>query len=241
MSLLEIEHVSKRYRRGRREYLALQDVSMSIDAGEVVAVLGSGSSGRSTLLRIAAGMERPDDGRVTLDGEELKSGSALVGRRVVLCRTVFDPLEGDMVVDHVATPLLTKRLSPKDARRSAYEALSRCGALRCADLDPCELDSVERVRVALARALVCCPALVVIDEPTAGMGLLESDPLLQLLRSIAEEGVAVLLATGDATSLAAIDRVVMIADGKVRGDTQPVRADVLPIASARRQIRRSRA
>lgn len=241
MSLLAVEHVSKRYCRGRREYVALQDVSISVDSGEVVAVLGSGSSGRSTLLRIAAGLESPDKGRVMFADAELKAGSALVGRQIAFCRTSFNPLEGDHIVDHVATSLLTGSHSPKEARRAAYDMLLRCGAANCADLEPNELDSVERVRVALARALVCSPALVVIDEPTAGMGLLESDPLLRLLRTAAQEDVAVLLATGDAASLAGIDRVIMIADGQVRGDTHPGQAEVLPFNSTLRQIRESRA
>lgn len=241
MGLLAIEHVSKRYRRGRREYVALRDVSMSVEAGEMVAVLGSGNSGRRALLRIAAGLELPDDGRVVFEGAEMKSGGALVGRRVAFCHTSFSALEGDLVVDHVATGLLAKRFSPTEARRAAHEALARCGASTCGALEPCELDSIERVRVALARALVRAPALVVVDEPTAGVGLLESDPLLRLLRSFAREGMAVLLATGDASSLAGIDRVVMIADGMVRGETHPGQAEVLPFAHARRQSRELRA
>ncbi len=241
MSFLEIERVSKRYRRGRREYVALRDVSMSVEAGEVVAVLGSGNSGRSALLRIAAGLERPDDGRVVFEGVEMTAGCVLVGRRVAFCRTAFNALEGDLVVDHVATTLLATKLSPKEAGRVAHEALVRCGALACAELRPCELDSIERVRVALARAVVCSPALLVIDEPTAGIGLLESDPLLRLLRSFARDGMAVLLATGDASSLAGIDRVVMIADGVVRGETHPGQAEVLPFVAARQQIGESRA
>lgn len=240
MSLLRIEHVSKLHRRGRRERVALQDVSMSVDAREVVAVLGSGNSGRRTLLRIAAGLEQPDRGRVLFDGVEMSSGG-IVGRQVAFCHTLFNALEGNLVVDHVATGLLTRRVSPKEARRAAHEALARCGASACAELEPCELDSIERVRVALARALISAPALMVIDEPTAGVGLLESDPLLRLLRSFAQEGMAVLLATADASSLAGIDRVVMIADGMVRGETHPGQAEVLPFLSVRRQSRESRA
>lgn len=242
MSLLAIEHVSKRHSRGRREYIALRDVTMSVEAGEVVAVLGSGNSGRSTLLRIAAGLERPDAGRIVFDGVELTAGGAQVGRRIAFCHTSFGSLEGDLVVDHVATGLLADRFMPKQARRAAHEALVRCGAASCAELQPCELDSIERVRVALARAVIGAPALVVIDEPTAGVGLLESDPLLRLLRSFAQEGMAVLLATSDASSLAGIDRVVMIADGMVRGETHPgQQAEVLPFDSTRRQSRERRA
>jgi putative ABC transport system ATP-binding protein len=241
MALLQIEHVSKRHRRGRREHVALQDVSLSVEAGEVVAVLGSGNSGRRTLLRVAAGLELPDDGRVLFEGVEMGAGQSLTGHRVAFCHTSFNALEGDMVVDHVATGLLAKGFSPVRARRAAHEALARCGASGCADFDPSELDSIERVRVAFARALVGAPALMVVDEPTAGVGLLESDPLLRLLRSFAQEGMAVLLATSDASSLAGIDRVVMIADGMVRGETHPGQAEVLPFAPARRRGRELRA
>lgn len=235
MSLLVIEKASKRYRRGRREYVALRDVSMSIEPGEVVAVLGSGKSGRSTLLRIAAGLERPDEGRVIFEGVEMSASAETIGRRIAFCHSAFGVLEGELMVDHVAAGLLARRVSLRDARRRAELALDRCGAAACAGLEPYELDVVERIRVALARALISSPALIVIDEPTAGVGLLDSDPLLRLLRSIADEGVAVLLATGDAASLPGADRALLIDAGAVRGETQPTRAEVLPFTPRERR------
>lgn len=233
MILLAIEDVSKSYCRGRREYVALKRVSMTVESGEVVAVLGSGKSGRSTLLRIAAGLERPDSGRVIFQGLEMPAGSEPVGRRVAFVHHSFDALQGDLVVDQVAAPLLAQQVSLAQARRRAGQMLERCGAADCADLEPFELDTPERVRVVLARALIVSPVLLVIDEPTAGLGLLESDPLLKLLHSVAEEGIAVLLATGDPTSLSGVGRWLRIEAGAVRGETRPRQADVLPFPQRR--------
>lgn len=226
MSLLVLDGVSKRYRRGRREYVALNNVSLSVDRGEVVAVLGTRQSGRSTLLRIAAGLERPDEGRVRFEG--IDPSTSVIGRRLVYCRMSFSELEGDRVLDHVAAGLLAQRMATVPAARTAERALARTGVADCARMKPYEMRAAERVRVAIARALTSSPSLLVIDEPTATVGILESDPILRLLRSIADEGVAVLMSTGDATALSGADRAKSLDQGELRGELEPQEAEVVP-------------
>ena len=97
MSLLSIENVSKRYRRGPREYVALQGVSLAIERGEEVVVLGTRKSGRSTLLRIAAGLERPDGGTVSFEGNALSAARNVVGRRITYGHTSFSPMQSRLL------------------------------------------------------------------------------------------------------------------------------------------------
>ncbi|MGH2910974.1 MAG: ATP-binding cassette domain-containing protein [Solirubrobacteraceae bacterium] len=235
MSLLSLNGVGKRYRRGRRDYVALKDVSLSIEHGEFVGVLGTRKSGRSTLLRIAAGLERPDHGSVRFEGVDLSTAADIIGRRIAYCTTSFSELEGDLIVDHVAAGLLAQHYAPLPARRVAERVLARAGVADCARMRPYELDGAECVRVAIARALISSPAMLVIDEPTAAVGLLESDPILRLLRSIADEGVAVLMSTGDATCLSGVDRAMSLDEGELRGEVQPSEAEVVPLHVAARR------
>ena len=233
MSLLSVEHVTKRYRRGRLERIAVRDVSLDIESGELVAVWGARRSGRSTLLRIAAGIEPPEDGRVVFEGRDLaRSRNGVLGRRLGYCQTSFSAAGHGLVVEHVAAGLLAQRASPKDARRRGQELLFRVGADHCSGLECHELDGAELVRVAIATALITSPTLLVIDEPGSGVELLERDPLLALLRSITNEGTAVLMSTGDAQGLSGVDRALSIDNGELRGELAPMQAHVVPLRRA---------
>jgi putative ABC transport system ATP-binding protein len=229
VSLLSIESVSKRYRRGLRERVALQDVSLAIERGELVAVLGTRKSGRSTLLRIAAGLERPDDGVVCFEGTSLSAARDVVGRRISYCHTSFSPMEGDCVLDHVAAALLAQGVPSARARHTAQSALKRAGMTEGAGMQPDELSASECVRAAIARALVAAPSLLVIDDPTTSVGSLQGDGVLRLLRSIANEGTAVLMSTDDATCISGADRAFALDDGQLRVDVQAPYADVVPL------------
>lgn len=230
MTLLSMENVVKRYRRGRREFIALRGVSLAIEAGELVVVLGTGKSGRSTLLRLAAGLERPDEGVVRLCGRDMAVSTGAVGRQVAYCRFTFSPMEGERVIEHVAAGLLAQRMPSVPAARRAERALERAGVAHCAHMEPYELDGAECVRVGIARALAVEPKLLVIDDPTSGVGVLQADPLLRLLRSIADDGIAVLMCTDDATCISGADRALSLDDGKLRGETRPaVSGEVVPL------------
>lgn len=225
MSLLSIEHVTHRYRRGRVERVALRDVSLDVEVGELVAVRGERRSGRSTLLRVAAGIELPEEGFVSFEGRNLaRCRNSILGTRVGYCQTSFSSVEGGRVVEHVASGLLAQRMAPRSACRHAEKMLARVGVEDCAEREPYELDGAELVRVAIARALITEPDMLVIDEPTNGVGLLQRDPLLATLRSVANDGFAVLMCTGDASDLTGVDRAMSIYEGELHG----VEAQVVP-------------
>jgi putative ABC transport system ATP-binding protein len=234
MSLLELAHVSKRYGRGSNERVALHDVSLRIDAGELVAVWGRRRSGRSTLLRIAAGLEAPDEGVVSFDGHNLAAPRADALRSGIrYCRKSFRPAGGRFVLDQLTTSQLTRGVSLSLARERASEALARVAAERCAALRPSELDSAEVTRVAIARALVHKPRMLVIDEPTIGVEIADRDGILSLLRSLADDGVAVLASAAETTGLAGADRALSLAKGSLRGElSAPELAPVVHLRSA---------
>ena len=233
MSLLSLERVTKRYQRGRLERTAVRDVSLELEPGELVAVWGARFSGRSTLLRIAAGIETPEEGSVTFEGRDLsRARNRLLGRKIGYCHASSSLVQHGLVLEHVAAALLAQRTLPKQAWRRGQEMLFRVGAERCARQECHELAGAEVVRVAIASALVTAPALLVIDEPTSGVDLLERDPLLALLRSIANEGTTVLMSTGDAQGLSGVDRALSMDNGELRGEVRPAQAHVLPLRRA---------
>jgi putative ABC transport system ATP-binding protein len=235
MTLLALEDVTKAYLRGRRELVALREVSFTLDAGEVVGIWGRRFSGRTTLLHVAGGLEPPDDGRVLLSGVDLadRPGPDL-RRRVAYCHPRFDPAHAERVVEHVAIPLLATGVRLDRACRRAHAMLERLGAGACAELRPHELDHGEATRAAIARALLPGPELLLVDEPANGVGLLDRDPLLTMLRVAAkEEGVAVLMTAAETTALAGADRVLSLSTGVLRGETAPATAAIVPFRRKR--------
>jgi putative ABC transport system ATP-binding protein len=230
MSLLELEHVSKSYGSGARSRVALRDVSLEVDAGELVAVWGRRRSGRSTLTRLAGGVEAPDAGVVRFAGEDLgqRRGDALRSR-IGYCQMNRRPAEAQQVLEQIMMDQLTRGLSPPAASARARTVLLRTDAESCAESRPHELDAAEAVRVAIARALAGQPRLLVVDEPTIGVDLLVRDGILLLLHSLADEGMGVLLTTGDATALSSADRALSIDGGELHGTLSPHMAAVLPL------------
>ena len=230
MTLLALDHVSKRYGDGRRERIVLEDVSLQVGSGELVVIYGLRRSGRSTLLRIAAGIETPEAGSVSFDGRELAAHSEeVLGEGIGYVQKTLRASEEQGVLEQVAAPLLAHGVPVEQARQSARAALARTGAERCAAAAVGELSAGEGVRVALARALVLSPALVIVDEPAASVELSERDGILAQLRSIAGEGTAVLASTGEPTELAGAHRALTLGEGTLRGPTMPELATVVAL------------
>jgi ABC-type multidrug transport system ATPase subunit len=230
MNLLALESISKSYGRGMSRRTVLSEVSMQLDAGELAAVWGLRRSGRSTLLRLAAGIERPDSGFVRFEDRDVSEhGESLLGDQIGYVQKAFRSEQGTTVRDHVVMNLLARGGSPSGARSRAREALKRVGVEDCATRQLIELDGGEAVRVGLARALALRPRLLVVDEPTKGVELLERDQILGLLRSFADEGLAVLMSVGDSTGLSGASRAFALNDGELRGGDTPELAPVLPL------------
>ncbi len=230
MSLLELRHVSRSRGRGAHERELLRDVSFELDSGEMAAIWGLRRSGRSTLLRIAAGIEPVDTGTVRFAGRDLLGrGGDLPRSAIGYCQMTLRPFQGEVVLEQLMTDQLTRGIAAAAATVRARAALARVGAERCAALKPSELDGADTVRVAVARVLARQPKLLVIDEPTLGVDLLARDGILRLLRSLADDGVAVLMSVSEATGLAGADRALSLGDGQLRGSLAPELASVVPL------------
>ncbi len=228
MSLLELEHVSKCYGR-LNERVALRDVSLQVGVGEMVVIWGLRRSGRSTLLRIAAGIETPDIGSVSFEGRDVRArpGETL-GEGIGYCRKRFAPGEGLLVIDQLITGLIARGVPLSSAANRARAALERTEIADCATLTPAELDHGEAVRAAIARALAFAPRLLLIDEPTIGVDLLARDGILMLLHSLAQEGMAILASTGESPGLSGA-RALTLSEGELHGGSTHELATVVPI------------
>lgn len=228
MSLLALEQVTLVEGGKGRETLLLNDVSLELEAAELVAVWGKRRSGRTTLLRVAAGIERPDSGTVRFDGRDLGSSSAL-GDGIGFCGTGFRGGEGLRVLEEMTGAQLARGVPQSEARTRALSALDRTGAPHCADRRLSELHGGDAMRTMLAAALATQPRLLVVDDAIAGVDLLERDAILMLLRSLADEGLGVLTSTDEGTGLSGADRALSLSEGRLRGSVAPKLAPVVPL------------
>jgi putative ABC transport system ATP-binding protein len=230
MSLLELRGIDKAHVRRSRRIQVLRDVSLEVDVGELVAVWGMRRSGRSTLLAVAAGIEPPDSGAVFFEGKDLTArGATVLGNGVGYCHQGVGAVSGRRVIDSVRAGLLARGVPVPAAHSRAHEALQRVGVEQFNDLMLGDLDAAETVRVAIASALVLGPRVLVIDEPTKGVDLLERDEIVLLLRSLADEGIAVLVSDGDGSGLSDADRALKLAGGELRGRKGPNMGALLPM------------
>jgi ABC-type multidrug transport system ATPase subunit len=221
--LISFVNVSKRYPDGGREILVLDRVSLQIPPGGSVGVYGTRRSGKSTLLRMAAGIVLPDSGAVYFDGRDMAHMSA--GKRARLLRGAIAFMSADdwrahpaeTVVDHVATSLGAEGLTMKEARRRALRILDQVGvgAVGAQEMAG-SLSLTDRTRVMLARALAREPQLLILDEPALMPNLGDRDRFYALLRSAARQRhMALLVASEEIAALQGVGVLMSIADGEL--------------------------
>lgn len=236
MSLLELDHVTKCHRTGGRVVHVLEEpADLSIDPGELVAVWGLRGSGRTSVLRLAAGIDAPDTGSVSFDGRDLAQyGEQILGRELAYCEKSFRTAVGPAAIDELIVGMLLNGVRRSHAPARAREVLRRVSGEGLAQRRISELDSADRTRLAIAQALALGPRLLLIDEPVAGVELHQRDDILRLLRSLADEGIAVLMTVGDPTGWTGADQKLTIGEGELCGSGQ---RELQPVAdlSARRR------
>jgi ABC-type lipoprotein export system ATPase subunit len=238
--MLRLEQISKRFKRPDGEKVALDNVSLSLDRGEIAGIFGPSGSGKTTLLKIAAGLERADSGTVSYDGEALRSMSRKdrqrLRRRELGCVWARQEWEDGMtILEWVRVPLALDRWSSRRATHRAHEVLLACEAEQCEKLHPRELSDGERQRVAIARALVADPRLLLVDGPASHLAPEEQEQIMLLLASLAREGsVAVLVTDNNEETLLRADPVFYLCDGKlVTPKPRTGRGEVLSFPTAR--------
>jgi putative ABC transport system ATP-binding protein len=224
---LELDSVTKRFGTGHLEVDAVTDVTMSVGAGELVAVMGPSGSGKTTLLSLAGGLDRPSDGSVRVDGTELGSLGArelarLRRRRIGFVFQQLNLIDGLTAAENVSLPLELDGVRKRDARVAALRALSAMALDELVDRFPDELSGGEQQRVAIARAVVGDRILLLADEPTGALDSVTGESVLRLLRTHCDGGGSGVLVTHDARFAAWADRVVFLRDGRVADQTASI-------------------
>ena len=227
MSVLEMRRVSRAYGQGAAEVHALKEVSLRVDAGSMVAVMGPSGSGKSTLLTIAGSLEEPSSGEVLVCGEELSklSGNArarLRRRSIGYVFQDFNLLPGLTAAENVALPLELDGVPARKARKAAAASLDELGLSDRAEHFPDQLSGGERQRVAIARAVVGERRLILADEPTGALDSLNGEGVMRLIRAACRRGVAAVVVTHEAQLASWADQVVFLRDGRVIDQTAPL-------------------
>lgn len=223
-SVLDLDDVSRVHGRGETAVTALRNVSLTVDAGELVAVMGPSGSGKSTLLHLAGGLDVASSGRVRVEGIDLgtQSRSALARLRRRHVGYVFQDLNlipSLTAVENVALPRELDGIRPRAARLEAMAALEEVALPELADRFPDELSGGQQQRVAIARALIGPRRLMLADEPTGALDTESGEAVLRLLRRRCEGGAAGVLVTHEARHAAWADRVVFLRDGAMIDET----------------------
>jgi ABC-type lipoprotein export system ATPase subunit len=246
--LLVLRNVSKSYRRGERRHRVLTDVSLEVGVGEIVAAVGSRDEGKTTLLKIAAGMERPDAGAVQLGDLDLTTCSderhaRLLGDAIAWTHRGGTGLRLE-VLDYVGLPLAMGRgHGRREAQELAAAALERVGAADCARQRWVDLSNWQRVLVGLARGIVGGPRLLVVDDVIDGLGMRRTQEAGVLLRALADElGCGVLMSATDLEATLAADRVWSFGRGHLTllSDQAGARAEIIKFPEGARQSRSAR-
>jgi putative ABC transport system ATP-binding protein len=220
MSVLRLTSVTKEYAGG---VVALRDVSLSVDAGADLAIVGPSGSGKSTLLHLMGTLDQPSAGRVEVDGIDTarladSELSRLRGQRLGFVFQQSHLAERLSALDNVATGLLYARVPRAQRRQRAEEALDRVGLAHRRGHRPHELSGGERQRVGIARALVNRPALVLADEPTGALDQATGRQILGLFGELHRDGTTIALITHDPGVAATFSRRVEIRDGRLLGE-----------------------
>ena len=219
--VLVADELFRAYRSGGQDVIAVRRASLRVASQELVAVLGRSGAGKTTLLAICGGLDRPDEGRVSVNGWDLATLND-AERRTFLQREVGWVFQAPMLVpmltaaENVAIAMRIAGEGEADAERTSLAALEAVGLEERAGRLVEELSRGERQRVALARALARAPSLVIADEPTAQLDSGTAAEIMSLLRDAARSDVAVLLSTHDEAEAAQADRVLVMEDGVLR-------------------------
>jgi len=226
MSVLQMRDVSKTYGESAAEVHALQNLDLTVDAGELVAVMGPSGSGKSTLLTIAGSLEQATSGEVLVGGVALSTMSrnerARLRRRAIgYVFQDFNLLAGLTAAENVSLPLELDGTSTRAARAQGLQALEELGLSDRATRFPDELSGGERQRVAVARAVVGNRRLLLADEPSGALDSANGEAVIRLIRTACQRGVAGVVVTHDAQLASWADRVVFLRDGRVVDQTAP--------------------
>lgn len=221
--IVEAKGVVKTYLAGSTEVQALRGADLRVERGEMVAVVGPSGSGKTTLLNCMSGLDDIDGGVVEVAGQDIHAMSdrertAFRGREMGFIFQAFNLVSVFTAAENVELPLLLTDVGPHEARRRAAEVLSQVGLSERVDHLPSELSGGEQQRVAIARALAPEPSIVWTDEPTGNLDTDTADQVMELLGSLHDEGLTIVLVTHDEAVARRAERLVTMQDGLIVDD-----------------------
>ncbi|RJO74561.1 MAG: ABC transporter ATP-binding protein [Myxococcales bacterium] len=234
--LVEVRDVTKIYRAGDVDVLALQSVSLAIQPSEFVAIMGASGSGKSTLMNILGCLDRPTSGRYFLEGREVSTLSPgeladVRNRSLGFVFQSFNLLPRTSGLENVELPLLYAGVSGRERRRRAEEALRQVGLADRMHHYSNQLSGGQQQRVAIARALAARPRLILADEPTGNLDSRTSLEIMALFQDLGRMGMTIILVTHEADIAEHASRVVVMKDGRILSDHEQTPRVARPAAS----------
>ena len=219
--MIEIENATKVYRMGKVDVHALRGVTLSIDNGEMVAIIGASGSGKSTLMNIIGCLDKPTSGKYTFDKADVSrlndnKLAELRSKRLGFVFQEYNLLSRASALSNVELPLIYG--GSKGKRKRAREALERVGLAARAKHKPTELSGGEQQRVAIARALVNNPSLILADEPTGNLDTTVTGEIISLFRKLHQDGITVILVTHEMDVANQTQRIIRLSDGQIISD-----------------------
>ena len=236
-SVLRVEDVHKYYTMGETRVHALRGVSLDVEKGGFVAIMGASGSGKSTLMNIIGCLDKPSAGRYILDGIDVAQldKKTLAGIRNVKLGFVFQGfnlIARTTALENTALPTLYTQIDKAERKRRAAEALALVGLANRADHFPSQMSGGQQQRVAIARALVNRPSILLADEPTGNLDSRTSVEIMEVFQSLNDAGLTIAMVTHEPDIAQFAKRVVVFRDGKIRKDEQVANrlraSDVLP-------------
>ncbi|HXJ56211.1 MAG TPA: ABC transporter ATP-binding protein [Verrucomicrobiae bacterium] len=223
MSLIRLEGISRRYQMGSETIHALREVSLSIERGEFVAIMGPSGSGKSTLMNILGCLDTPTAGRYELNGMDVSQMddnelADVRNREIGFVFQTFNLLPRARALHNVELPLIYAGLDSEVRRRVALEALARVGLADRVEHKPNELSGGQRQRVAIARALVTSPSMILADEPTGNLDSKTGAEIMDLFEALSRQGNTMLVVTHEEDVARHAQRILRIRDGQIAAD-----------------------
>ncbi len=223
MSLIELTGIEKTYRMGDNAVHALRGASLTVERGEMVAIMGASGSGKSTMLNVIGTLDRPDGGSYVLEGEAIERYdevqlSELRNRKIGFVFQAFHLLPRDSALENVALPMVYAGERASVRKRRAAQALTRVGLADRMDHLPTQLSGGQQQRVSIARALVNDPVLLLADEPTGALDSATTAQVMDLFTELHAQGMSIVMVTHDPNIARYAKRVVTFKDGAVVSD-----------------------
>lgn len=225
MALIALTDVTRLYTMGAETVTALAGVTLAIESGELVAIMGPSGSGKSTIMNVLGCLDRPTAGRYRLAGEDVTDlpASALAkvrNRRIGFVFQQFNLLQRNTALTNVELPMLYAGIGRSERRRRAEQALARVGLADRMHHRPLELSGGQQQRVAVARALVNGPDVLLADEPTGALDSRTSLEIMALFQDLNRQGVTVIVVTHESDVATFVGRIVRFRDGRIVGDAR---------------------